>query len=174
MVPLFALAQAASLAGAEFPDAVQVGGQALSLNGLGLREKYFVDIYVGGLYLMRPTHDAAAAIAAEEPKRIVMHFVYPELSREQMLTAFQDYFGRTNATQALQPQVAQFMAWIPGKVLKGDEFTYDYVPGQGTAVRFEGRPMGAIAGAEFMHLLWGVFLGPEPPTAALKRGMLGL
>ena len=44
---LFGIAHAASLAGVTVPDSATVGGSTLVLNGMGLREKYFIDIYVG-------------------------------------------------------------------------------------------------------------------------------
>jgi len=39
-------------------------GATLHLNGLGLREFMWIDIYVGGLYLPEKTHDPAAAMAS--------------------------------------------------------------------------------------------------------------
>ena len=69
-------AEAKTFAGVTMSDTTTVGGQTVTLNGMGLREKYFVDVYVGGLYLQTPTKDGTTAINADEPKRIVMHFVY--------------------------------------------------------------------------------------------------
>ena len=43
--------QAADLAGVTMPDSVQVGNTTLVLNGLGLRTKIVVKVYVAGLYL---------------------------------------------------------------------------------------------------------------------------
>ncbi|HEX6929025.1 MAG TPA: chalcone isomerase family protein, partial [Gammaproteobacteria bacterium] len=40
---------AAELAGVTLPDTASVGGQELVLNGMGLREKFWVDVYVGAL-----------------------------------------------------------------------------------------------------------------------------
>ena len=42
---------AASLAGVTLPDTAQVAGTTLVLNGLGLRKKFVVKVYVAGLYL---------------------------------------------------------------------------------------------------------------------------
>jgi hypothetical protein len=48
---------------------------------------------------------------------------------------------------------------------------FDYVPGAGTSVK--GQLKGTIPGADFMRGLWSVYLGPNPPTKALKSGMMG-
>lgn len=164
---------AASLAGVSFPDSAQLGGQPVVLNGLGLREKYFVDVYVGGLYLKSPTHSGAAAIAADEPKRVVMHFIYRAVTREQMLETFLEGFGDA-ATGPQAANVSRMQGWVPAAgVKRGDELSFDYVPGTGTSMMLNGRPLGTIAGTDFMKLVFGIFLGPRPPTAALKSGMLG-
>ena len=42
---------AATLADVTLPDTVTVGNQTLVLNGMGLRTKLFIKVYVGGLYL---------------------------------------------------------------------------------------------------------------------------
>ena len=54
------VAQAKELAGVTMPDTLSVGGKTLKLNGLGLRKKAIVKVYVGGLYLETPSKDAAA------------------------------------------------------------------------------------------------------------------
>ncbi len=166
-------ALAASLAGVTLPDQVTVAGQAITLNGLGLREKYLLDIYVGALYLQHPTHDAAAAIAADEPKRVVMHFVYKAVTHEQMLATFQEGFGDRSAG----PQgknVATMGSWVPeAGVKRGDELGFDYTPGVGTTMTLNGTALGTIPGADFMKMVFGIYLGPKPPTEELKAGMLG-
>ena len=49
---------AGELAGVTMPDSITVeNGQKLVLNGMGLREMFWIDIYVGGLYLPTATHD---------------------------------------------------------------------------------------------------------------------
>ncbi len=170
---LLSLAHAGSLAGVTFPDRVSVGGQPVALNGLGLREKYFVDIYVGGLYLQTPTHDAAAAIAADEPKRVVMHFIYRTVTRDQMLETFREGFGSA-ASGPHAATIGKMESWVPSAGVKqGDELGFDYVPGQGTSMVLNGRSLGTVPGPEFMRLVFGIYLGPKPPTPELKAGLLG-
>src|SRR5687768_2284199 len=100
LTALLALADAATLAGVTLPDTATVAGRPVRLNGMGLREKYTLDIYVGGLYLTHPTTDAAAALAADEPKRVVMHFVF-SVSRDQMVASFRSAFRSEEHTSEL-------------------------------------------------------------------------
>ncbi len=154
-------ADAGSLAGVTLPDSATVGGQSLVLNGLGLREKLFIDIYVGGLYLPAKTSDAAKAIADDVPKRIVMAFLY--IMRDSMESA-----GSPEAAE----HAGTLASWMEA-VKPGDQIVLDYVPGEGCSVLVKGKKKGTLPGVGLMQALWGIYLGPNPPTAALKQGMLG-
>src|SRR5271167_4916624 len=81
----------ASLAGVTLPDTVQVGGKTLVLNGLGVRTKLMVKVYVAGLYLEQKSSDSNAIIKADAPKQIVMKFVHGA-SKSQMTDAFDESF----------------------------------------------------------------------------------
>ncbi len=68
-------AAAKELAGVNMPDTLSVAGKTLRLNGVGLRKKAIFKVYVGGLYLEAPTKSAAAALAADAPRVLRMHFL---------------------------------------------------------------------------------------------------
>lgn len=169
---LFSLAHAGTLAGVTLPDTATVAGQTLALNGMGLREKYTIDVYVGGLYLPTPTRDGAAAVALDAPKRVVMHFTYRKVTREQMLETFLEGFG-DQATGPQKPNVDKLLAVVPEAMYAGDEISFDYAPGVGTTMSIKGKAVATVPGAEFMRMVFGVWLGARPPSAALKAGMLG-
>ncbi|HEV2719266.1 MAG TPA: chalcone isomerase family protein, partial [Thermoanaerobaculia bacterium] len=76
-------ALAATLAGVNLEDRTTVNGQTLVLNGAGLRKKFFIKVYVGGLYLQAKNSNAAAVLGADTPRRMVMHFLY-SVSKDQM------------------------------------------------------------------------------------------
>lgn len=170
---LFCLAHAASLAGVTLPDTATVVGQPLVLNGMGLREKYFVDVYVGGLYLVAKSTDGAAAVAADVPKRMVMHFVYRRVTRAQILESFVEDFGKQPGVAAQQANVDKLMAVVPDEIVRGEQIVFEYAPGVGTILIIKGTPAVTVPGVEFMRLVFGIWLGPTPPTPALKAGLLG-
>src|SRR5579884_3375051 len=84
--------QGATLAGVTLPDSVQAGGKTLVLNGVGLRTKFMVKVYVAGLYLEQKSSDPNAILVSPGPKRLVMHFVR-DVSRNQMADAFKESFA---------------------------------------------------------------------------------
>ena len=164
---------AASLAGVTLPDTEQVGGKTLVLNGLGLRTKAIFKIYVAGLYLEQKSSDAVAIIKAGGPYRIVMQFVHVA-SQSQMSDAFKESFtdNTPDAMNTMKPDIDRFLAAIEA-VKVGDQMIFTYVPGTGTTFAINGKDKLTIAGSAFRPVLLSVWLGPKPPTAAVKKGMLG-
>lgn len=169
---VLAPAHAGELSSVKVPDSVTVGGKELVLNGMGLREKFFIDIYVGSLYLPAKTSDANKVINDDVPKRIDMNFIYSEVDLEKLTGAFADGFAAANAAESQKANLAQLNSWME-TVHANDVIRLDYVPGTGTTVYVKGTKKGTIAGADFMKALWSVYVGSAPPTAALKKGMLG-
>lgn len=167
-----ATAEPAQIAGVQVPDTAQVGGKNLVLNGMGLREKFFIDVYVGSLYLPVRTNNASQAVNQDVPKRIVMHFIYDEVTASQLNEVWREGFASAPGGATHKASVDKLCSWMAA-VHPGDQVILDYVPGNGTTVTVKGTQKGTIPGAEFMKALWNVYLGPVPPTEKLKKGMLG-
>ena len=161
---------AATLADVTLPDTITVNNQTLVLNGLGLRSKMFIKVYVGGLYIEKKTTDAAAIIQADTPKRVVLQFLY-EPSREQMVDAFKEGFDG-NAPGKFKTEVEKWLAAQEG-FKKGDQLVTTYVPGTGTTLTIRGKDKLTIPGLPFAQAVFSVWFGPKPPTSDLKNGMLG-
>jgi hypothetical protein len=164
---------AASLAGINLPDTQQVAGKSLVLNGLGLRTKMMVKVYVAGLYLEQKSSDAGAIMKSDAPKRIVMHFIYHP-SKSQMADAFNEGF-QDNSPDAMKTMKADIdkLNGALQDLKAGDEMVFTYVPGTGTTLAINGSDKVTIAGLPFEQALLSVWLGPKPPTADIKKGMLG-
>jgi Chalcone isomerase-like len=165
--------QAASLAGVTLPDTQQVGSTKLVLNGLGLRSEFMVKVYVAGLYLEQKSSNANAIIKADAPNRIVMQFLHGA-SKSQMANAFKESFNDNTpaAMNTMKADIDRLLGALePLNV--GDQMVFTYVPGTGTTLAINGKDKLTIAGPAFNPVLLSVWLGPKPPTAAVKKGMLG-
>ena len=164
---------AASLAGVTLPDSQQVAGKTLVVNGLGLRTKVFVKVYVAGLYLEQKSSDPAAIMKSDVPKRIVMHFIYHP-SKSQMTDAFQEGFqdNSPDAMKTMKPDIDKLFGALQD-LKAGDEMVFTYVPGTGTTLAINGQDKITITGLAFEQALLSIWLGPKPPTADVKKGMLG-
>ena len=170
------VSQAAEVAGVELSERITArDGSALRLHGAGLREKFFFDIYVAALYLPERGQTAQQIRSTEQPGRVEMHLVYDEISQEKLAKAWRDGFADNNPEEVLatvEDRLTRFIEMFPAAV-SGDTFVMEYVPDDGTAIRVNGDTVGKIDGGEFFRALLGVWLGPDPPGDAIKRGMLG-
>ena len=174
---LCCLARAAEVEGVKLADKVQLAGSELTLNGAGVRTRFFLKVYVGALYLQKKADSADAVLVDAGAKRVAMHLLR-DLEAEQLLSAFNDGLEK-NHTPAelarLAPQVKQlegiFNAVKAAK--KGDVILLDYLPGAGTRVTVRGEDKGTIAGEEFNRALLRIWLGEQPADASLKKAMLG-
>lgn len=170
--PMFDL-YAANLAGVTLPDTVQVGGKTLALNGLGLRKKFVVKVYVAGLYLEQKSTDADVIMKADAPKQIVMHFLHGA-SKNQMADAFEESFNNNapDAKKTMKADIDRLLGALE-PLKEGDQMVFTYVPAKGTTLAINGKEKMTIAAPAFGPVLLSVWLGPKPPNADLKKGMLG-
>jgi hypothetical protein len=166
-------ASAGSLAGVTVPDSVQVDGDRLVLNGMGLREKFFVDVYVAALYLPKAERSEQSIFAADEKRRVVMHFVH-DVSKEQICDAWTESLeaNRPNASAALKKDFDTLCSHMES-VEEGQQMTFTYVPGEGTTVSVNGQDKGTVGDKSFADALFASWIGQHPATDKLKKGMLG-
>ena len=173
------VAHAAELEGVKLADRVQVDGQALELNGMALRTRFFFKVYVAGLYLPEKVTSAQAALEAPGAKRIVL-----VMMRDADAEQFCESIGaglRANHSEAelerVKTQVDALMAKIRliGEARKGTTIVLDYLPSLGaTMLEVDGVARGEpMAGDAFYDALLRIWLGERPAQADLKRALLG-
>jgi hypothetical protein len=169
-------AAAGSLAGVTLPDSAEVGGQQLQLNGLGLRKKLFIKVYVAAFYLPARQSDPAAILAADTPRRGVMHFVYGVGADKVCNEGWKEGLDANtpNASAELRGKFDTLCGYMED-MEDGDAMSFDYVPGAGTTVTVKGATKGVIAGKDFSDALFACWIGPKPgPGEAFKQALLGL
>jgi hypothetical protein len=157
-----------------FPDQTTVGGNTLTLNGLGLRQATMlkVNVYVAGLYVAKPSPDPAAILAAPAPKQLILHFVR-NVGRSDLNKAWEEGFEANAKDQlgALKERIEKLKN-LMADVKTGERLSFTHNPG-GVSVDIGGAPKGRVEGDDFAKALLSIWLGPSPPNANLKAGLLG-
>lgn len=172
-----AFTSANEVAGVNVPEQVDVnpGAVPLSLNGAGIRSKFFIKVYVGALYLPRKAGTAEQVLAENGSKRVAMYILYSEISKEKLVEGWNDGF-RNNLAPAhleqLRDRLERFNALFE-TVKTGDVILMDYLPEQGTRVTIRGQEKGIVPGKDFNDALLLVWLGEHPASGSLKKAMLG-
>lgn len=154
---------------------ITVAGQKLDLNGAGLREKLWYDLYVGALYVTAKSDDGKALVNADQAMAITLDITDEVVTQEKMKTSVEDGFGdscTSKERKAIQSEINQFIGFFSEAIVKGDHFEIAYIPGQGTLVSKNAKYIGTIKGLKFKKGLFGIWLGNDPVDEDLKEGML--
>ncbi|HEX8601319.1 MAG TPA: chalcone isomerase family protein [Pseudoduganella sp.] len=174
-MPVFA---ATDVAGVKFDDTATVQGQALKLNGAGLRTKVIFKVYALGLYLPEKKTSAADIQAAQGARRIQIVSLR-DLSSQDFGDAFMKGLNaNTDAAERtrLLPQTKTFgemFATIPG-LKKGDVLLVDWIPGTGTVCTLNGKKIGeTVPDVAFYNAILRIWIGSEPADSDLKPKLLG-
>ena len=167
-----AASQHTTCGGVSVPQALVSEGRPLKLNGGGLREATIcsVDVYVAAFYAQTKSKDAAFHLSKDERKTVVLHFVR-DVSREDLVDEMSAGFER-NAPGASAAQKRKLFSWLRD-LREGEQLRFAYVPGKGLSVSVAKQFKGAIRGMEFASAVLSLLIGPEPPNAGLKAGLLG-
>lgn len=172
---VYADSYAREVKGVTFPDTETIGNATAKLVGVGLRKKLVINVYLGALYLEKPVAAAPEVISSDQPKRVVLHFIYNHVGTDDLTKAWTDGF-KNNVPEripALKEQIATFIGYFTEPVKSGEKIIITYVPGVGTEVSVKGQVKGTIPGKDFMEALFSIWFGKNPPSSDLKKGMLG-
>ena len=165
---------AGNLAGVTLPDKADAKGQSLVLNGMGLRKKFVVKVYVGGLYLPAKEKNAQKILSGDTPHRMVLHFLYG-VSKDQMCEAWNEGLeaNTPNASADIKKAFTTLCSWME-PIDKGNKIVMTYVPGEGTMVEVNGKAKGTIPGAAAADAILATWIGPKPgPGDDFKAAVLG-
>lgn len=158
-----------------FPDQTAVDGSTLALNGLGLRQATAlrVNVYVAALYVTKPSADSGAILGAAAPKQLVLHFVRG-VGRSDLNKAWEEGFEANAKSEitALKDRIEKLKTMM-ADMKSGEQLSFTHKSGKGVAVDIGGAPKGLIEGDDFAKAFLSIWLGPNPPNAGLKAGLLG-
>ncbi|HEU5295976.1 MAG TPA: chalcone isomerase family protein [Burkholderiaceae bacterium] len=173
-----ASAQTTEVNGVKFNNAVAVGGSTLQLNGAGTRYKTIIKVYAAALYLPAKAATPDVVLAAPGPKRMQV-VMLRDIDANELGKLFtrgmednstREEFGKTIAGTL---RLADMFA-ARKKLLTGEQFTIDYLPGRGTLISINGQPQGEpVKEPEFFNALMRIWLGKSPADALLKNALLG-
>jgi hypothetical protein len=169
------VSHAREIEGINMPESLEVGKSKLILNGAGVRSKFFMDLYVGGLYLQNKSNNPKEIIEADEPMAIRLHIISSLITSKKMENATRE--GFENATEGniepIKSQIEKFISVFQEKIDEDDIFDMIYSPGKGVEVYKNGEFKSRIEGLAFKRALFGIWLSDKPAQKSLKKEMLG-
>lgn len=173
-----AAAQSMIVSDVKYEETTSLGGSTLQLNGAGIRYKAVFKVYTAGLYLEKKVGTPQEVFALKGPKRISMTMLREIDSAElgKLLSrSMEDNMDRA-AFSKLIPSVLRLgqMFAEHKKLVAGDQFMVDWIPGTGTVITVKGKPQGEpFKEPEFFNALLNNWLGNVPADWKLKDALLG-
>ena len=150
-------AAALTVEGVDVPDTYSAMDTELKLNGAGTRSKWFMDLYIGGLYVPETIDDGQAIINADEPQAITLHIISGMITSDKMKSATMEGFENSTGGDlaAIKDDVDAFLDVFSEEIKDGDVFDLVYLPGEGVRVLKNGKERATIGDLEFKKALFG-------------------
>jgi len=162
--------------GVVLKDKIKVHDQDLFLNGAGTRNKFFIDIYVGALYVVDTTNDAVSIINSTTIKSMHLHIISNWISRKLLKTALRSELKSSSTVKEmdqLQKEIEVFLSTFNEEIRKGDQFIFNIIPGIGVEVYKNSKLIKSIQGDQFSKRLLQLWIGRLPVDKKLKAEILG-
>ncbi|MGX9461053.1 chalcone isomerase family protein [Shewanella sp. A14] len=165
--------QARMIADVDVAEKITVAEQPLVLNGAGVRSKFFMDLYVGSLYLPTKANtldDVLAQPIAVIQLTITSGMVTSDRMRDGITQGFETATG--NDTHFIAKEILHFTELFSDNITKGDQFTFVTQKGKGVSSIVNGHVQGEIVGEAFRQALLSIWLGDESAQQSLRQAML--
>lgn len=159
--------------GTAFSHTVTVNQTRLHLQGGALlRYMYFIKAYAGAFYLPE-TADGSQALD-DIPKHLVLEYRVA-ISAADFARATEKKIRDSVSDvdfQRLLPKIAALNQLYVDVVPK-DRYALTYIPGSGTLLTYNTRPLGTIEGAEFARAVFSIWIGVNPIDKGFRDKLLG-
>ena len=174
-----AIAAPMEIQGVKFEDSVDLRGSKLQLNGAGTRYKGPFKVYVAGLYVGKKASSLDEVADQAGAKRISITMLRDIDAGElgKLLTrGIEDNTPKAELSKLVPGLIKMGQVFSEQKKLvAGDTFMLDWVPGVGTVLTVKGKPQGEpFKEPEFFKAIMSLWLGPVPADWKLKDALLNV
>jgi hypothetical protein len=155
-----------------FQESVSIDNKQVPIRGVALlRWLKILKVYVAALYL--PENGSPNDVLADIPKRLEISYLVsipgPDFSK-----GAEAILERNNSPielARLQSRIEKINA-VYRDVKPGDRYALTYLPGQGTELSYNGRPLITIEGADFAAAYFGIWLGKDPIDMEMRSRLI--
>lgn len=147
----------------------------LVLNGEGVREKFFVDIFQMSLFLQEKKSDPKFIINSDDTMNLQLKIVSSLINTNTMQEGILDCFKNEAESDltVIKPELDKFLSVFKEELGKNDVYDFTYVPGVGTQVYKNSVLKETIPGLDFKKAFFSIWLGKKTDHAKLRDGLLG-
>ena len=159
----------------DLPNEMEYQGTKLTLNGHGVRVKFFMKVYESSLYLVSPSSNADEIINTDAPMSIRIDVMSSLVTPDAMKTALNEGLEKStkNNTGPIIKEINQLNTSLNVEVGAGDFYEFIYLPSSGLVILKNSEYIDTIPGVEFKKAFFGIFLSDNPIQKNMKKAMLG-
>ena len=177
LISFNASAATVDVAGIKLEDSLTLQGTNLSLNGSGVRYKAIFKVYAAGLYVGKKVATPEEFFAAPGPKRMSITMLREVDSNElgkSFTKGFEDNSSKSEMSKLIPGLIKMGQIFSDQKkMVPGENFTIDWIPGTGTVISVKGKAQGEpFKEVEFYNALMRIWLGSVPADYKLKDALL--
>ncbi len=160
-----------------YSDSIEKEKSVLTLNGAGLREIFFVDVYAAGLYLPKTSSDSAQVIAMRGNKSVRLGLLR-DVDAADFVDALKGGINDNTTEEErkiIDKELQTLIAVMDkiGDVKKGDIVDFDFTKSRGTSVTVNGKLIGEkIGGQKLYEAVLKIWLGEKAIDNGLKAALL--
>ena len=162
----------------KFDAAAEVRGTRLQLNGAGTRFKAIFRVYDMALYTTKKVGTPEELLALPGPKRLSF-VALRDIPGTDLGRLFVKGLSENSPEEQVRKHTVSTMRFIEifsgrSKLVAGDTFAMEFVPGKGTQFFIVGQPQGEPVGDdEFFQMVLKIWVGAAPADKGLKDALLG-
>ena len=162
------------VADVQVPTEITIANKTLQLNGAGIRSKFFIDLYVGSLYLPEKSQNIETILNSPQ-LALRLNITSGMITAEKMTNAINEGFNdATNGnTKEIDNEIKAFLALFNAEIKDGDQFTFVANKNIGITAYKNNKAQATIKGEAFRLALLKIWLGKDPAQQSLKEEMLG-
>lgn len=177
LIVLICTSSDVTISDVKFTEKYAFKGSKFVLNGAGVREKYYIDLYVLGLYVQKKTTDVDKILNANETQLFrlvcVSSLITDEKFNEAMVNAFYD--ATDGHPEQYATEIERLKKAFSGEWNENDEFTIYYTAKNGLELYKNNVLKDTInSGIKFKSTVMKIWLGPESVSESLKNQLLGV
>ena len=164
------------IGGIVMPNVSKAGEEYLKMNGGGIREKFFIDLYVCVLYLREKSTDGTKIVSGDDAMSIKIRVISGMVDNANFEEALREGFDKStkNNIAPIKDRMEKLIKeGFKEDIKTGDIYDLIYLPGTGCILQKNNKPVITIEGLDFKKALFGIWLGEDPADAGLKTKLLG-
>lgn len=149
----------------------------LVLNGAGIREKMWINLYVQALYLPEYSTDAQKILNSDETIATRLHITSSMVTKKKLIQAIEDGIVKSykGDLSLIRERLDIFMSFFEAQLEKEGYVDMVYSANtEKTAVYINKKFAGDVDGKDFRKALFGIWLEDNCVDKTLRKRLLGL